>query len=113
PPISYLGLPRLVFAGQFQADPSTVNNDPEHFDSGSFKSRYQTPGQNNGWWNPDGRGTWAFVGCTVQQVFFSDGASSSDQKVDPVVGMAINPTPLAVPARIVDLDSEQQSMSQI
>jgi hypothetical protein len=34
--MSYLGLPRLTFAGQFQADPSTVNNDPEHFDSGTL-----------------------------------------------------------------------------
>ena len=30
--MSYLSVPRLVFVGQFQADPSTVNNDPEHFD---------------------------------------------------------------------------------
>jgi hypothetical protein len=42
--MSYLSLPRIVFAGQFQADPSTVNNDPEHFDSGTFRSNYQIPG---------------------------------------------------------------------
>src|SRR5271168_1805391 len=103
--MSYLGLPRLVLADQFQANPSTVNNDPEQFDSGSFPSRYQTPGQNNGWWNPGGKGTWAFVGCIVQQVFYGDGTSCSDPKVDPVVGMAINPTAPAFPAKIVDLDS--------
>jgi hypothetical protein len=102
----------LVFAGQFQADPSTVNNDPEHFDSGSSKSRYRTPGQRNGWWNPDGRGTLAFVGCTVQQVLYGDGTSCSDPKADQVVGMQINPTPPTVPARIVDLDSEQRGVSQ-
>ena len=43
--MSYLGLPRLTFAGQFQADPSTVNNDPEHFDPSRFKGRYQQAGQ--------------------------------------------------------------------
>ena len=74
------GLPRLTFAGHFRADPSTVNNDPEHFDPSAFKSRYQTPGQPNGWWNPGGSGTWAFEGCTVQQVFYGDGTSCRDPK---------------------------------
>ena len=113
--MSYLGLPRLTFAGQFRADPSTVNNDPEHFDPVTFKSRYQTPGpgQSNGWWNPGGSGTWAFEGCTVQQVFYGDGTSCADPKADPVVGTPINPTPPAASARIVDLDSEQQGVSEI
>ncbi len=31
--MSYLGYPRLHFSGRFQADPSTVNNDPAHFDA--------------------------------------------------------------------------------
>jgi hypothetical protein len=111
--MSYLGLPRLIFAGQFQADPSTVNNDPEHFDSAAFKARYQQPGQNNGWWNPSGRGTWSFEGCTVQQVVYRNGTVCSDPAVDPVVGMSINPTPPDVAARIVDLDSEQQGVSEL
>ncbi len=39
--MSYLDTPRLVFSGQFQADPSTVNNDPFHFDTARFRSSYQ------------------------------------------------------------------------
>lgn len=45
--MSYLQFPRLIFSGQFKADPSTVNNDPEHFNPQTFKSNYdlhQKPG---------------------------------------------------------------------
>lgn len=69
--MSYLNSPRLTFAGQFQADPSTVNNDPTHFDNATFISGYQQyeVGNNlNGWWNPDGTGSWRFVGCMVTSV---------------------------------------------
>ena len=31
--MSYLQFPRLAFTGKFQADVSTVNNDPRHFDN--------------------------------------------------------------------------------
>jgi hypothetical protein len=42
--LSYLSYPRLHFAGRFQADPSTVNNDPEHFDDARFVAGYQLRG---------------------------------------------------------------------
>jgi hypothetical protein len=35
--MSYLNSPRLTFSGQFQADPSTVNNDPTHFNNATFE----------------------------------------------------------------------------
>ena len=35
--MSYLNALTLHFAGRFQADPSTVNNDPGHFDNAAFK----------------------------------------------------------------------------
>jgi hypothetical protein len=90
--MSYLSFPRLIFAGQFQAQPSTVNNDPEHFDSATFKPNYQEPGQGstNGWWNPSGSAAWRFNDCTIQQVFYSDGTSTTDSSVDPVVGTSVN-----------------------
>ena len=92
--MSYLGLPRLVFSGQFQADPSTVNNDPEHFDTDRFRSDYQLPsGPNmnppNGWWNPDGSGAWRFYGCTVQRVYYGDGSWCDNPAEDPIVGAAL------------------------
>jgi len=49
--MSYLHSPRLVFSGQFQADPSTVNNGPTHFDNTTIQPNYQDygQGQDNGW----------------------------------------------------------------
>ena len=113
--MSYLSFPRLVFSGQFQADPSTVNNDPEHFDSAAFKANYQQPGQGatNGWWNPDGSAAWRFRGCTVRQVFYRDGTTCTDSAADPIVGAAVNDDESGTEGKLVDLDTEQQMVSQI
>ncbi len=113
--MSYLSTPRLTFAGEFQADPSTVNNDPEHFDSRTFRSNYQLPGSGatNGWWNPRGTGAWRFRDCTVQQVVYRDGSSCDDANVDPVVGAPVNGTDARVEGKLVDLDPEQQMVSQV
>jgi hypothetical protein len=45
--MSYLNSIRLHFAGQFQAAPSTVNNDPLHFDNATFQPSYQQPATGN------------------------------------------------------------------
>lgn len=113
--MSYLSAPRLVFAGQFQADPSTVNNDPEHFDSKTFRSNYQLPGPGatNGWWNPGGTAAWRFRGCTVRQVVYRDGTSCDDPNVDPIVGLPVNGTSTRVEGKLVDLDPEQQMVSEV
>ena len=114
--MSYLNTPRLVFAGNFIADPSTVNNDPEHFDDSTFLPNYQQPSSAtdlNGWWNPDGTGNWTFTGCTVQQVFYNDGTSTTDPNVDPIIGATLASNTSGAPAKLVDLDPEQQMVSQI
>jgi hypothetical protein len=113
--MSYLNLPRLVFSGQFQADPSTVNNDPEHFDSATFLPNYQQPGSGatNGWWNPTGSAAWRFKNCTIQQVFYGDGTSCSDPAVDPIVGTPVNDNEAGAEGKLVDLDSESQMVSEI
>ena len=114
--MSYLYTPRLVFSGQFQADVSTINNDPEHFDTGHFRPNYelaQTGNSMNGWWNPRGTGAWRFFGCKVEQVFYQDGSASDDPNVDPVVGAAINGSDVRVEGKLVDLDPEQQMVSEI
>lgn len=113
--MSYLNAPRLVFAGQFQADPSTVNNDPQHFDTADFRSNYQMPGPgaSNGWWNPTGSGAWRFRDCTVQSVVYSDGTTCDDPNIDPVVGSQVNDARARVEGKLVDLDPEQQMVSQV
>ena len=114
--MSYLFTPRLHFAGQFQADVSTVNNDPEHFNPGTFRANYellQTTDSPNGWWNPRGTGAWRFFNCTVQQVVYRDGSSTDDPNVDPAVGTAINGSDVRVEGKLVDLDPEQQMVSEV
>ncbi len=111
--MSYLNVPRLVFAGQFQADPSTINNVAEHFDSQNFRSNYQLPGPANGWWNPRGTGAWRFRGVVVRQVVYRDGTSCDEAKQDPIIGAPVNDADSYVEGKLVDLDPEQQMVSEI
>ena len=117
--MSYLHYPRLIFSGWFQTDPSTVNNDPEHFDSANFRPTYDMPSTGNtadtmnGWWNPKGRAAWRFRDCAVTQVEYTDGTVCTDATKDPVVGMPINSVIDRVEGKLVDLDPEQQMVSAI
>lgn len=117
--MSYLQFPRLTFSGRFQTDPSTVNNDPEHFDSANFRPTYDMPSvgnsadEMNGWWNPKGRAAWRFRDCSVTQVEYTDGTVCTNSVLDPVVGMPINSVIDRVEGKLVDLDPEQQMVSAI
>lgn len=114
--MSYLNTPRLTFSGQFQADPSTVNNDPTHFNNTTFKPEFQhysTADEQNGWWNPDGTGNWRFIGCKITSVTYEDGTSTNDPLLDPIIGMSIMDTESRTAGKIVDLDSQQQSVSEL
>ena len=113
--MSYLNSPRLTFAGQFQADPSTVNNDPNHFNNATFQPNFQDwgNGATNGWWNPEGTGNWRFIGCKITSVTYKDGTIVTDPKDDPIIGMSIMDADSRVTGKIVDLDSQQQSVSML
>ncbi len=125
--MSYLLPPRLVFSGKFQADVSTVNNDPAHFDSANFQPNYTLPGapdgfttpgnmgHQDGWWNPKGTGAWRFFNCAVNSVTYRDGTVSSGNSPtpDPIIGAPINAVADRVEGKLVDLDPEQQMVSQI
>jgi len=111
--MSYLGPLRLHFCGHFQADPSTVNNDVRHYDNWNFKPRFQRPQAGrylNGWWDPDGTGAFRLAGCRVTMVSYRDGTTS---RRDPVVGMSIADANARVAGKIVDLDPQQQLVSEI
>ncbi len=101
--MSYLDIPRLHFSGIFIANPSTVNNTPQNFDP----SVTITP-QNESW-NPNGNHAWR-LSCQVRTAFASSGPVTS---LDPVIGAALRSTDQPVVAKLVDLDSEQQMVSQI
>jgi hypothetical protein len=112
--MSYLNPLRLHFAGKFQAAPSTVNNDTTHFNNATFLPEYQqrqTLTQPNGWWNPDGDAAWRLIGCKVTAAFQKDGSPVSAN--DPVLTCLIADSDTTVPAKIVDLDPQQQLVSQV
>jgi hypothetical protein len=104
--MSYLDPVRLHFSGRFQADPSTVNNLPTNFDNATFNPA-------NGLWNPDGSGSFRLVDCHVTRVCYGDGTSTSDPLMDPAVGLRLADADRRVAGKLVDLDSEQQMVSQI
>jgi hypothetical protein len=113
--LSYLDPPRLHFSGKFLAAISTVNNDPAHFDNATFQPQYQelqsgnAPAQWNGWFSPRGDADWRLIGCTVTSAVGADGPVSSD----PVLGCVVADSDRLPPAKLVDLDTEQQLVSEI
>lgn len=104
--MSYLNPPRLHFAGRFQAAPSTVNNDPFHFDNSQF-----IPGKTDGWWNPGGDAAWRLIGCKVTDAWM-DHHQEADGS-DAIFACHIGDSDQSAPAKIVDLDPEQQLVSEI
>lgn len=112
--MSYLNPLRLHFAGKFQAAPSTVNNDIAHFNNKTFLPDYQqlqTDTQLNGWWNPRGDAAWRLIGCNVTSAWQADGSP-----VDPgdmILTCLIADSDRQAPAKLVDLDPEQQLVSAI
>lgn len=118
--MSYLQFPRIHFAGRFQADTSTVNNDVRHFDSEKFRQDFQAPMlvedqkivKYNGYWNPEGTGAWRLLGCRVTAAVV-DGRTMTDSSEDPVVGQIVGGSTDRVSGKLVDLDPQQQMVSQI
>lgn len=112
--MSYLGAFRLHFACRFQANVSTVNNDPAHFNNATFIPSYQEmqgPRMHppNGWFNPNGDAAWRLIGCKVTAAWTPAGAVTSDLVLDAIVA----DSDARAPAKLVDLDSEQQLVSEV
>jgi hypothetical protein len=101
--MSYLDRPRINFAGKFAADPSTIDNDRNNFVVGAPL---------NVLWNPMGTHVFQFLDCTVRSAVLPNGSSPPG---DPLVGAPVeSPTDVfSYPAKLVDLDPDQQSVSQI
>jgi hypothetical protein len=114
--MSYLNPLRLHFAGQFQANVSSVNNDPDHFHNAAFDPSYQLLGdtypglQPLGWFNPEGDAAFRLVGCQVTSAWTP---SAQVQASDPVLACIIADSDRSAPAKLVDLDPEQQLVSEI
>ncbi len=109
--MSYLDAPRLHFRGWFQADVSTINNDVRFFQNPSFVPEYQQYNQ-NGSWNPEGTGIFRLLDCSVTGGNLAGRRISTPQD-DPVIGMLLENADQRAPGKLVDLDPQQQMVSQI
>lgn len=96
--MSYLDQPRINFTGRFFTNVSTINNDLANYDP---SSPVGDPG-----WNPNGVALFQFDSCTVTGVQ----APCDNSKL---VGASVTTPPQPVPGKLVDLDPDQQSLSQV
>lgn len=108
--MSYLNIPRLHFTGKFQADPSTVNNNDDNWDPNTQLSNDQNA---PGWvyWNPTGTHNWKLLDCTVRGAANDQGMFTAPSN-DPIIGASVLSSG-QYPAKIVDLDPDNQGVSQI
>jgi hypothetical protein len=115
--LSYLELPRLHFAGRFQADTHTINNVGPYFDNSVFEPRFQRlaelPYHYNGLWNPDGSGSFRMRDVAVTGLSFPDGRFTDRTADDPLLGGRLTDDDQRVSAKMVDLDPDEQMMTEI
>ncbi len=112
--MSYLDVPRIHIAGRFFTDPSSINNDPAHYDPNCERP--------SPWQMPKGKHYFKLVDCAVRSVLNDVGASPTD---DPLIGAPFLSTDLFVTppmfqenapssaAKMIDLDVYQQGVSTI
>src|SRR5262245_61804590 len=99
--MSHLATPRIVIAGRFISDVSTLNNVESNFDP----SQPLTP-----LWNPRGGATFDLYDCGVTGAASSHGPVSTD---DPVLALAVSGAVDRPSAKMVDLDPDWQQASEI
>ena len=95
--MSYLDQPRINFTGRFFTNVSTVNNTLSNYDPSSTIN----PG-----WNPNGVALFKFDSCTVTGVQ----SPNDDGKL---LGAAVTTPPQPVTGKLVDLDPDVQTLSQV
>lgn len=101
--MSYLDLPRINFFGTFFTNPSTVNNDPSHYDP--------TVKRPSPWQEPKGMHLFKFTDTMVQAAIDATGALVTGG--DPIIGAKIVSEDKPVPAKLADIDVYQQAVTQI
>ena len=99
--MSYFDVPRIYFSGRFFTDPSTVNNDPAHYEADNPKP--------SPWQGPMGQHRFEFRNVLATAVQLTNELSFSDA----VVGASLATTNQPSSAKIVDLDVYQQGTTGI
>ncbi len=99
--MSYLDVPRIHLCGKFFTDPSSVNNDPTHYEDDVVNP--------SPWQEPEGQHRFQWVGCTVRSAIGPNGDAGND----PIIGCDFTSTDVPDSARLVDLDVYQQGVPAI
>lgn len=106
--MSYLDLPRVHLFGQFFANPSTINNSSGNYDpSVALQNSMEGPGAV--YWNPRGQALWK-MDVGVRTALAADGTPVT---TDPLLNGRLTSIPVAHHAKLVDLDPDQQFVSQV
>ena len=113
--MSYLDTPRFHFRGQFFANPSTINNSITNFDTTVVYNNNPPSATNptSVFWNPNGAHFFKILPSPVGVTIGPDGTEFTTSSADPLVGATIQSLSDPLWARIVDLDPDQQSISQV
>lgn len=117
-------LPRLLFSGRIFTDPSTVNNDITHYDVANFRPNFnllQDEFNDNGFWNPEGNSTFAFIDCKVDNVETnltdttkpSPIAGMPPVSTEPLLGQLLEGNRNSVHGKISDVDPQEQGQSHL
>ncbi|MET3131336.1 hypothetical protein AAKU55_001598 [Oxalobacteraceae bacterium GrIS 1.11] len=103
--MSYLDLTRLNFKGFFQADVSSINNTIQNYDITTFDPTVSPLA-----WNPVGTGSFRLLDCRISGGAI-DGVAVT--VADPGLGVTLENAAMRVAGKLVDLDPQQQMVSQI
>jgi hypothetical protein len=116
--MSYFDIPRLHFYGSFFASPSTINN---------IDANFKEPPVLQKLWNPQGEHNFQLLQgnepilppgatvtpCTVTGIVNAAGKFTTDPSVDSLIGQLLVSTNNPSFAKLVDLDPDQQQVSQV
>lgn len=100
--MSYFDLPRLHILGRFFADPSSVNNDPNHYLPGTTRP--------SPWQMPHGKHHFRFENCRLMSAIGLDG---KPEERGSIIGLPVETTNQPITGKIVDLDVYQQAVSTL
>ena len=112
--MSYLDYPRIHFSGKFQAAPGTINNTPNNYSTSNYVNGLQRkPESVEVYWNPNGNGVFNLLDCVVTRVVYGPGDETGDPEVEPLINQPVSAAYTKAPPKIVDLDPDQQNVSEI
>ena len=114
--MSYLDVPRIHFAGEFFADPSTVNNKDTNYSAAAPATVCDpaaTTARPGYCWNYTGFHWFTIQNCKVTLALDDKGTLLKTSADDPVVGASVATDATDGVAKLADLDPGFQTYSQI